>query len=61
MPKLFGFLRRRPDLAFDAFSTHWRTVHRMHAEKLRPWLAGYVQAHYWPGPLPDVQRPADAR
>lgn len=59
MPKIVGFIRRRPDLGFEAFSTHWRTVHRMHAEKLRPWLTGYVQAHYRPGPLPDIQRPAD--
>ena len=59
MPKIIGFIRRRPDLGFDAFSQHWRTVHRAHAEKLRPWLTGYVQAHYRPGPLPDVQRPAD--
>lgn len=59
MPKLVGFIRRRPDLDFEAFSEHWRTVHRMHAEKLRPWLTGYIQAHYRPGPMPDVQRPAD--
>lgn len=59
MAKIIGFIRRRPDLGFDAFSAHWRTVHRAHAEKLRPWLTGYVQAHYRPGPLPDVQRPAD--
>ncbi len=57
--KIFGFIRRRPDFDFAAFSEHWRTVHRMHAEKLRPWLKGYIQAHYGPGPLPDVQRPAD--
>ena len=57
--KLIGFIRRRSDLDFEAFSRHWRTTHRMHAEKLRPWLNGYVQAHYRPGPLPGVQRPAD--
>lgn len=59
MPKIIGFIRRRPDLGFAAFSEHWRTVHRAHAERLRPWLSGYVQAHYRPGPLADVQRPAD--
>lgn len=59
MPKIIGFIRRRPDFAFDTFSQHWRTVHRSHAEKLRRWLTGYVQAHYRPGPLPDIQRPAD--
>lgn len=59
MPKIIGFLRRRPDFDHDAFSRHWRTVHRAHAEKLRRWLTGYVQAHYRSGPVPDVQRPAD--
>ena len=59
MPKIFGFIRRRHDLTFDAFSRHWATTHRAHAEKLRPWLRGYVQAHLQPGPIADVQRPAD--
>ncbi len=59
MLKILGFIRRRQDLDFAAFSQHWRTVHRAHAEKLRPWLKGYRQAHYRPGPVPDVQRPAD--
>lgn len=59
MPKIVGFLRRRPDLSYADFSVYWRTVHRAHAERLRPWLKGYVQAHYRTGPFPDVQRPTD--
>lgn len=59
MAKIIGFIRRRPDLTFDAFSAHWRTRHRAEAEKLRPWLKGYVQAHLRPGPFAEVQRPAD--
>lgn len=59
MVKIIGFIRRRPDLTFDAFSEHWRTRHRAEAEKLRRWLTGYVQAHLSPGPLADVARPAD--
>jgi len=59
MYKSIGFIRRRPDLTFDQFSTHWRTRHRTEAEKLRRWLKGYVQAHLSMGPIPDIARPAD--
>jgi ribosomal protein S18 acetylase RimI-like enzyme len=59
MPKLIGFIRRRHDLDLAAFSHHWRTTHRGHAEKLSPWLRGYAQNHLYPGPIADVQRPAD--
>ena len=59
MPKILGFIRRRHDFAFADFSHYWRTTHRDHALKLRPWLKGYVQNHFLPGPIADVHRPAD--
>lgn len=57
--KIVGFIRRRPDFTFAQFSHHWRTAHRAHALKLDHWLKGYKQAHLSPGPIPDMQRPAD--
>lgn len=57
--KIIGFIRRRPDFTFAEFSHHWRTDHREHALKLDRWLKGYKQAHLLPGPIPDMQRPAD--
>ena len=57
--KIVGFIRRRPDFTFSQFSHHWRTDHRAHALKLDRWLKGYKQAHLLPGPIPDMQRPAD--
>ncbi len=59
MAKIIGFIRRRDDLDFVRFSRHWRTTHRDHALKLRAWLKGYVQNHLRPGPIADMQRPAD--
>jgi hypothetical protein len=59
MAKIIGFIRRRDDLDFAAFSQHWRTTHRTHALKLDRWLKGYVQNHLRPGPIDDMQRPAD--
>ena len=59
MAKIIGFIRRRDDLDFAAFSRHWRTTHRDHALKLDRWLKAYVQNHLRPGPIVDMQRPAD--
>ena len=57
--KIIGFIRRRPAFTFSQFSHHWRTDHREHALNLDRWLKGYKQAHLLPGPIPDMQRPAD--
>ena len=59
MAKIIGFIRRRDDFDFAAFSRHWRTTHRDHALKLDRWLKAYVQNHLRPGPIADMQRPAD--
>lgn len=59
MPKILGFIRRRPDFTLAAFSHYWRTTHSIEAMKLTPWLKGYVQNHFLPGPIVDVHRPAD--
>lgn len=59
MQKIIGFIRRRPDHDHAYFSAYWRSTHRDHAMALSPWLKGYVQCHLRPGPLADVQRPAD--
>lgn len=59
MLKVIGFIKRRADLDVAAFSRHWRTIHRANAEKLRPWLRGYVQDHLLAEKVPGYPRPAD--
>jgi hypothetical protein len=56
--KIFGFIRRRDDFAWPAFSAYWRTTHREEALKLRPWLRRYHQDHLLPEPAPGFARPA---
>lgn len=59
MIKVFGLITRRADFSLAAFSAYWRTVHLQEALKLSPFIAHYVQNHFWAEPLPGLRRPAD--
>jgi len=57
--KVFGLLKRRSDLSFEAYSRHWRTTHLAEALKLTGYIARYVQNHFDPTPLDGFARPFD--
>jgi hypothetical protein len=56
--KVFGFIRKRHDFTWQAFSDYWRTTHRREALKLTKWLNRYEQDHLLPVPALGLPRPA---
>lgn len=61
MLKLTATLNRRAQLSLEAFSEHWRTIHRAHALKLvQPGIMlGYVQNHRLSAGIPGLPAPGD--
>lgn len=57
--KLFGLLKRRPDLSLEAFSRHWRTTHAREAMKLSGFFERYVQNHAAAESVAGFARPCD--
>ena len=59
--KCTATLKRRPDFDLEAFSQHWRTVHRELALRLVPpgIMRGYVQNHRIEPSLGTLQAPGD--
>ena len=43
--KLYGLLQRRLDLTLSDFSEHWKTTHKIEAEKLSSFFSAYIQNH----------------